>query len=136
MEEYARLISSGQGESDTFQVKQEAVPEGLANAVERLARVERLREVRALTGFKRIYQPVSVTDPGRGTFGDLCDPASPRPWLPAAEVRGEGIFLSLKRSCIEDWLATYPAVRERDSQINEANARQWAARHGDASAPR
>jgi hypothetical protein len=131
LEEYVRLIGSGQADNPTFQVKQEEVPEDLAGLVDRIARVERLREVRALTGFKRIYQPASVEEPGRGQFGELCDPAAPMPWLPAAEVRGEGIFLSLRREAVEAWAAENEGIRKRVAQVNAANAEQWAERHGD-----
>jgi len=135
VEEYVRLTAAGQGDNPTFQVKQEDVPASLADVVERIARVERLREVRALTGFKRIYQPVSVDEAGRGEFGDLCNPAAPRPWLPAAEVRGEGIFVSLRRAALEAWIADHPAVVESTDRINVARAQQWALSYGDAGEP-
>jgi hypothetical protein len=122
VEEYVRLTSDGQTDNDTFQVKQERVPDKIASTIASLARVERLREVRALTGFKRIYDSLSVTDPDRGAFGDLCDPAAPRPWLPAVEVRGEGIFVSLRREAVEAWISDNPGVRERAAQLNAAGS--------------
>lgn len=131
LEEYARLTTSSSGDNPTFQVKQEEVPEALSGVIDRIARVERLREVRALTGFKRIYQPISVEEAGRGQFGDLCDPASPKPWLPAAEVRGEGIFISLRREAVDAWTENNAEVRARTAQVNAANVAQWSERHGD-----
>lgn len=56
----------------------------------------RLREVRALTGFSRLEPggPVVKPDLGRGLD-----------WLPAIEVFGEGIFLSLSDDAVEAWEA-------------------------------
>jgi hypothetical protein len=62
--------------------------------------VERLREVRALVGFTRLDAPdpddpdlVKSVPLGRG---------SPS-WVPASEVRGEGIFLRVDATTIADW---------------------------------
>ena len=62
--------------------------------------VERLREVRALVGFTRLDAPdpddpelVTRVPLGRGT----------PTWVPASEVRGEGIFLRAEESIIADW---------------------------------
>lgn len=114
-----------------FQVRQEPTPD---DRFDRLSRVERLREVRALTGFKRIYQPVSVSDPGRGKFGNLHDPNSKKDWLPAIEVTGEGIFVSLCQARVKEW-SEATAVQERTSLINEAYTRQWKQIHGADSEP-
>jgi len=136
VEEYARLTADAEGDNHTFQIRQEKAPEAIAPYIEYLARVERLREVRALTGFKRIYQPVSVEDPGQGLFGDLCDPAAPVPWLPAAEVRGEGIFFTLRRSFVDEWLQQ-DGVAERTHAVTQAAEAHWASHYGDAgSAPK
>ncbi|HXT44628.1 MAG TPA: hypothetical protein VN748_10995 [Pseudonocardiaceae bacterium] len=61
-----------------------------AAAVARLAaKVERLREVRALIGFTRLDAP----DPGDPTLVTRVELARDAPtWVPASEVRGEGIF--------------------------------------------
>ncbi|HWG99679.1 MAG TPA: DUF1998 domain-containing protein, partial [Pilimelia sp.] len=62
--------------------------------------VERLREVRALVGFTRLDAP-DPDDPdlvqrvplGRGTPS----------WVPASEVRGEGIFLRVNEALVAGW---------------------------------
>lgn len=123
-EEFIRLEHDAEGAD--FQVRQEAVPEAAAPFVARIGRVERLREVRALTGFKRIYQNASVEEPGRGRFGDLS--LQPLTWLPAIEVRGEGIFVSLKLDALDRWLAD-PAVQERAQRVQAAHAAEFARVH-------
>lgn len=131
-EEFVRLRSDSADKS--FQVKQERLPQEQQARFDRLARVERLREVRALTGFKRIYQQISVEDPGRGAFGNLYDPAKPKDWLPAIEVTGEGIFISLAEAEVRRWALREP-VASRVAQVNEAHERQWSQIHGGGSPP-
>jgi len=126
VEEYIRLETNA--EFRDFQVRQEAPGTVLSRHVHRLGRVERLREVRALTSFKRIYQPASVEDPGRGRFGDLGSGTSD--WLPAIEVRGEGIFVSLSQSTVARWREE-PRVDLRAAQVDEAHARDHARLQGD-----
>jgi hypothetical protein len=127
-EEYSRL--RGDEKTPEFQVSQEPVPESIDPFVSGLARVERLREVRALTAFKRIYQPASLEDPGRGSFGPLS--LTPLPWLPAIEVRGEGIFVTLREDTIRAWLAD-SRVGERAARVDQAHSEHFAHQHGEAS---
>ena len=127
-EEFIRLERDAEGAD--FQVRQEDVPEEAQPFVARIGRVERLREVRALTGFKRIYQNASVDEPGRGRFGDLS--LAPLPWLPAIEVRGEGIFVSLRLEAIDAWLAD-PEIHERARLVEEARAAEYERIHEEES---
>ncbi|MFD9946734.1 DrmB family protein [Nonomuraea sp. NPDC059023] len=61
---------------------------------------ERLREVRALIGFTRLDAP-DPEDPELITLAPL---ARDKPsWLPASEVRGEGIFFRLGEDLLSDW---------------------------------
>ncbi|MBO9695904.1 MAG: DUF1998 domain-containing protein [Sphingopyxis sp.] len=126
-EEFIRLEAGAEGRD--FQVRQEAVPPSLQPLVARIGRVERLREVRALTGFKRIYQNISVSEPGRGRFGDLSLKALP--WLPAVEVRGEGIFVSLRLDTLDEWIARSGAA-ERAARVQAAHAAEHERLHDGA----
>jgi hypothetical protein len=126
-EEYIRL--EAEATSADFQVRQEAVPPELEDCISKIGRVERLREVRALTGFKRIYQSASVEEPGRGRFGDLS--LQPLQWLPAVEVRGEGIFVQLPTEALDDWLEA-PGVRERAARVQAAHRAEFERIHEDA----
>ncbi len=71
---------------------------GLDRLLERVVRVERLREVRAFRGFQRR----NVTD-SNATISPSLDRAQPN-WLPAIQVLGEGIFLQFKKEAIKTWL--------------------------------
>ncbi|PZT77505.1 MULTISPECIES: DUF1998 domain-containing protein [unclassified Streptomyces] len=73
----------------------------LASLVDGVVLVDRLREVRALTGFRR-HTPTGTLVPA-DTSGRLR-------WLPANEVYGEGIVLSLDERRLADWESD-PRVR-------------------------
>lgn len=95
----------------------------------KLSRVARLREIRVLTGFTRINPPLNREE-------DKIAPLSgkPLPWLPAIEVRGEGIFLSLNNEVLELW-ASQQAIVDRFESLNRRWESAWLARYPDAQAP-
>ncbi len=81
--------------------------------------VRRLREVRALRGFTRV-EPLA---PG---FRSLRRPSpllslTPTTWLPAIEVRGEGVFLRIADGPLVAW-ESRPSVRARAELLNGAYA--------------
>ncbi|MGW0571202.1 DrmB family protein [Streptomyces tauricus] len=89
--------------------------------------VKKLREVRALKAFTRLADPDSTTESKEMPLSD-----SPLRWLPAMEVRGEGVFLRLD----EDRLCTWEkvaAVAVRSEGMRTAH--QWVLeqRAGDPS---
>jgi len=92
-------------ESRDFKLKRVAPPKGFEAFFEDTVLVERIREVRALLGFTRIesnadFAEATVVNDGRLTR--LCR-ESPK-WLPASEVRGEGIFLRFREEPLLSWL--------------------------------
>lgn len=108
-------------ETPDFRVRNVAVPRGYEKQIARVVLVERLREVRAMTGFTRIGSP--------GDYGDISEipnakrvPLStvPAKWVPAAEVRGEGIFIQFDESAIESWLGDTP-VMNRNERLEQAH---------------
>lgn len=80
----------------------DGVPEPLAEVLADVVQVERLREVRALVGFTRLDAP-DPDDPDLVTRAPLArsDPA----WVPASDVRGEGIFLRVPEGLLAGWEA-------------------------------
>lgn len=95
--------------------------------------VSRLREVRAMAGFSRI-EP--YTTGAEGIVGAIRDghvaPLSkaPRDWLPAAEIRGEGVFLRFRAEAIEKWIESNPGVIER-ARVLDGRADQMAVDRGN-----
>lgn len=94
---------------------------------EQVSAVRRLREVRVLTGFRRL-QPPSPSDPP-----ELVAPISQAEpeWYPAIEVIGEGVFLRLREDRLKEWEHTL-AVQQRAARIDDRHTRRFAA---FASAP-
>lgn len=83
--------------------------------------VSRLREVRALCGFTRI-KDVSVNAEGireqvaKGTIAALS--LQSEGWLPAVQVKGEGIFLRLAEARVRSWSQTDTGAGERAGRMN------------------
>lgn len=87
--------------------------------------VSRLREVRALAGFSRIEPyPVSAEKIGDAIRDGNVAPLSKghRNWLPAAEIRGEGLFLRFRTEAIDAWLAANPAIIARVAILESRSA--------------
>jgi len=119
-EEYLQLTNErpqAVTEDSEFRTKHEVVPADLRPWFSRLVRVTRLREVRALVGFTRIKPPSESAGPDSAT---LCEvkPAGLN-WLPAIEVRGEGIFIQFNESSLARWEQS-ELIRTRTNQINQA----------------
>ena len=103
--EYAQLDASCEQKIDEgeFRVRPEQVPPEFRRWVSGLALADRLREVRALTGFTRITPP-------SGPFRDATQRLAPlsvpkKEWLPAIELLGEGIFVRLDKKRVAAWEA-------------------------------
>ncbi|MFF2194444.1 DrmB family protein [Streptomyces sp. NPDC058157] len=89
--------------------------------------VKKLREVRALKAFTRLVDAGSTTDSAEM-------PLSERPlrWLPAMEVRGEGVFLRLDEDRLGTWEKSV-AVAARVERMHAAHQRVLAQRADDPS---
>jgi hypothetical protein len=97
------------------------LPAGVAG----LVLVPELREVRVQVSFSR-FDTVSANLQGEFDFQDrrvkpaaLTMPGGNEKWLPAAEVRGEGIFIELGEDAVQAW-EQRPAVRERAERLLRA----------------
>ena len=107
-----------------FRLEQTAVSHDFAAFFDKVVLVHRLREARALVGFTRIQSP--------GEFGEEWSvPAERRAalangtltWVPAAEVRGEGIFLQFNEAAVRSWLQ-HPDIVDLGRVFLEAH-RRW-----------
>jgi hypothetical protein len=110
--------------SPDFQLRSVAPPIGHEPYFSKTVLVERLREVRALIGFTRIQSPGDF----EGTrniptkYRAPLSRTTPQ-WVPATEVRGEGIFLQFEETVLQAWEGK-AAVGKRDRQARAAQA-QW-----------
>ncbi|WP_440065599.1 DrmB family protein [Streptosporangium sp. OZ121] len=78
----------------------DGVPSLLKGYYADVIQAERLREVRAMIGFTRLDAP-DFEDPELVTRAPLT--RSKPTWVPASEVRGEGIFLKLPEDLLVAW---------------------------------
>jgi hypothetical protein len=90
-----------------------------------IAAVHRLREVRALTAFSRIdpypVSPERLADAlADGKVAPLAK--TPKPWLPAAEILGEGIFLRFREEAIDQWIGDNPGLAQRAAVLDARSA--------------
>jgi uncharacterized protein DUF1998 len=67
---------------------------------ERISLIHKLRETRVFTGFSRIYPEDGLDIIQRRALIS----GSPREWLPAIIVRGEGIFFQVREEKIRRWI--------------------------------
>lgn len=106
-----------------------APPVGFEAHIRQTVKVEKLREVKALVGFTRIESPGEFAD-AREIPSMQRAPLSRKPpvWVPATEVRGEGIFIEFNSEAIHSW-SEREAVRSREKRFFEAH-RQWRKSRG------
>lgn len=76
--------------------------DALNELIEQVVVVRKLREVRTLTGFYRVH-PGGEEDSERCPEKIYPDCGHGLDWLPATEVFGEGIFLSLREKPLQTW---------------------------------
>jgi hypothetical protein len=107
-------------------------PTSLAAWFELIGAASRLREVRALAGFSRIEPyPVTAERVAQAIAEGAVSPLSKtrKNWLPAAEIRGEGIFIRFRTAAIDRWVVENPALSSRASML-EARSQQVADQRG------
>ena len=108
------------------------VPEDFKGKISRLVLARKLLEVRALVGFTRIDTVGLSADDSLGP--GVASIYRNRPdWLPAVEVRGEGIFIELDEAAVSAWETT-PVVQARASAMAQ-KFRQWETERGIEPSP-
>lgn len=108
---------------DAWHVSSESrFPPSLTTPLEALGQVNRVREVRALTGFRRHNAEAPLIP------ADLSTEGRRHPTYPAIELFGEGIFIQFDEEHISAWEQT-PAVQGRaDILVHRQRATPWAQR--------
>lgn len=88
---------------------QDAFGEELIRLIDSISLIDRLREVRAFLGFRRL-------DPA----GLMVSSSGLTDWLPAYEVYGEGIYINLNSDFLSAWESSLPcSAVNRVSDLNE-----------------
>jgi hypothetical protein len=116
--------------SNDFRLNPVSPPLSYAGVIPNVVLVERMREVRAITGFTRLDSPGELTEPGADDEIRSIVPLSRKPpqWLPAVEVRGEGIFIEFAEQKIRDWLGQ-AAVKRRNAAFLGSHIRWRKVRY-------
>jgi hypothetical protein len=123
-QEYEILISgSGSPLDELFAEQLDGSQYGwLAPYIRRVGLVRKLRETRVLVGFSRLMPKTERADEGVQSLAIDAE----IPWLPATEVRGEGIFLELRQDTIDRWLSQVTTSQRTAELIREYNTRRIA----------
>ena len=97
-----RALTAPDTDTNDFKTVHVGVPEGMEDLVQDVVLVKRLKEVLALAGFKRVIPENEDEDDDNGD-----KPMSPfvgdQDWLPAMELRGEGIFITIEQDGLSEW---------------------------------
>jgi hypothetical protein len=110
-------------ESRDFKLRKMAPPSSFEDCIESTILVERIREVRALVGYTRIESIADFAEVTQLKDGRMSPISRTAPtWLPASEVRGEGIFIRLREDVIRTWQER-ESVQELDREFLESHKR-------------
>jgi hypothetical protein len=107
-----------------FQLRKVAAPHGFEKWLENTVLIERIREVRALVGYTRIESNADFAEVTQLKDARLSPLSRSAPtWLPASEVRGEGIFLRIREEALLKWEAQ-PSVKALELEFFDSH-KQW-----------
>ena len=87
-------------------------------AIKQVALIHKVREVQALLGFTR-WKPSEIDEEGNELRPIVPIKEPKTDWLPANEVRGEGIFLCFDEDAIASWSNANPEVLQRAALLTE-----------------
>lgn len=137
-DEYRAFLNPQAGSEREFRVEAQTVPPELAQYFQKILAVTRLREVRALRAFTRVVPPADWRDRGQqGRFAAIS--REKLDWLPATEIKGEGIFLEFNRPTLQAWETrdgseSSPVVRAK--QVDQGYRQEWSNRFPGEPVPR
>jgi len=118
---------SAANDKSEFFLESGEVPKQFEGLIAKVILARKLLEVRTLVGFTRLDPTGAATDDGFET--GIAPIYSKRPdWLPAVEVRGEGIFIELDHGAVSAW-ESKAAVKTRAETMSEKFA-EWEAERG------
>ena len=110
--------------SQEFQLRPVAPPTNYEQYFNKTVLVERIREVRALIGFTRIQSPGDFDDTGEIPSEYRVRISRNEPlWVPATEVKGEGIFLEFNESLLQVWEDAQPVMKH--AKLTYESQKRW-----------
>lgn len=109
-DEYTILSKEDNQQEDHFSSYSSPVPEKYKPYFEQLAVVDRLTVTHAFTGFTRIT---------RNEANSVPISQYPKPWLPAVELTGEGIFIRFHKDKVAQWRNAHASRYKRMQQAME-----------------
>jgi hypothetical protein len=114
--EWEAFTAAGPPPTQDFALRRPGIPDSLRPLLADVVQAERLRIVRAFTGFTRIDAP----DPADPDAASRAPVSRGKPtWVPASEVRGEGIFLRLHEDLVSAWedrvITSHPIRLQREA---------------------
>lgn len=115
---------NAQHQTPDFRLRSVTPPAKYKKVISKVILAERLREVRALAGFTRIDSAGEMAEAEEEEIQTI-SPISRKAtsWIPALEVRGEGIFIQFDENQILKWLAK-TAVKNWESMFFQAHM-EW-----------
>ncbi|MDB2687515.1 DUF1998 domain-containing protein, partial [Mariniblastus sp.] len=131
-EEYEQFTNPDNTNSDSleFQIQSHDPPPELTRYLGKIIQAKRLREVRAIHAFTRITPPMDEYT--NSTFAKI--KRTNLDWLPAIEVRGEGIFLTLNEKRLSAWEQN-KIVKSRAAKLHAAWLENWQERRKTDEVP-
>lgn len=128
-DEHRAFVKGAIAASDReFRVEDREIAPELAPYLELVKCATRLREVRAMKAFTR-FAPAADWQDRPGLKHAPLARATDLRWLPAAEIKGEGIFLELNKESLRAW-EDNPEVVDRAAELRDAFERDWTQRYG------
>lgn len=110
-------------DTEDFRLSSQTAPPSFSDRVESVVQVERLREVVAFTGFTRL------SSPNEASSNELAPLSRYAPtWVPAVEIRGEGIFIRVPENTVGEWAVTYSSTESYEQQFQAH--KNWRNRRG------
>jgi hypothetical protein len=134
-DEYLQFTSAATDSADEgseFEIRPSAVPDILQPYASHIVQAVRLREVRAISAFTRIEPPAMASPDGPVRYAPI--QVTRHNWLPAIEVRGEGIFLALDAKQLNRWESN-KTVQKRAEDVHTRYRTDWRARTGNTGEP-
>lgn len=89
---------------ENFKAEDEVIPPYLKKYFSKIVRITRLREVKALLGFTRVYAPDPDAEDQPNIVWLTKAKKHQKEWLPAVEIHGEGIFIEFNQDTLSQWV--------------------------------